>query len=212
MVKYSRKKNTKPKEVPNVIITLINTKINIENKFTCSISNDVLNKYEINNNIKFLNKSHSYKIVFNNKERELLCPIYINKNGTKTVVIPSLKIPRRKYPVYAYLYGVAEYLSSNKSMRKVAAEIRRKFGADTFSHSTLSRVLKKLISNLQGIKKCAGVDRCVEVVKRNHWTESYAQQALELLCCLNCILKDPEAWSACLAYDFFMSNNGQYIF
>ncbi|UWG97337.1 hypothetical protein LPY66_00415 [Dehalobacter sp. DCM] len=67
----------------------------------------------------------------------------------KNVVLwPSIKLPNRKYPVNVYLYGVALYLTSKISMREAALKIRQKFGLESFSHSTLSRTLRKLSLNI----------------------------------------------------------------
>lgn len=69
----------------------------------------------------------------------------IKDSHQKTIVIwPAIKLPNRKYPVYVYLYAAALYLSCNLSMRNVAAKVRNIFGLDKFSHSTVSRSLKKL--------------------------------------------------------------------
>jgi signal recognition particle subunit SEC65 len=129
---------------------LINKEINFENSgFYCTLSQDLmknLSSYKI-----LRRKSLSYRLILNHQEKRMVCPLLKNSTGENNVLWPSEKLPFRKYPVYVYTYAIALYLSSSISMRKTARKVCQKFGLENFSHSTLSRVLKKLSINIETI-------------------------------------------------------------
>ncbi len=201
-------------EVSNMIISLINSKINIENEHFCEIDKDYLDniyKYGL-----FSNKFKEYKIIFGYKEYTLKCPIILDGNSQRIALVPSLKIPRKKYPTYVYLYAVALYLSSKISMRNICKEVKRIFGLESFSHSTLSRTIKKLANNISIISSC-----CIQytnsmssalLVQRKRWDHSFVKIATSLLNCLNPIMKIADKFSAQLSYDFFNFSGGNFLF
>ena len=110
--------------------------------FSCTLSDETLKKLSSHHLLRRC--SVSYKFFISNREFRLVCPLIKTGNQANVVLWPSIKLPFRKYPVYVYLYAVALYLSSDLSMRQVAAKTRQEFSLDKFSHSTLSRALKKL--------------------------------------------------------------------
>jgi len=113
-------------------------KINISrNGYCCTFSNEMLE--ELSASGKMRRRKNSYKLYINNRELQLKCPIIKDPDHKNVVIWPAIKLPHRKYPVYVYLYAAALYLSSNLSMRNVAAKVRNIFGLDKFSHSTVSR-------------------------------------------------------------------------
>ena len=104
------------------------------------------------------------------------------------VLWPSIKLPFRKYPVYVYFYAVALYLSSNLSMREVAARTRIQFGLDKFSHSTLSRTLKRLsgiVEELLNMSPDILLEETASNIKalfiRKHWSDLKKNQYATLL-------------------------------
>ena len=122
-------------------------KINILNdSFYCTFSDEMLKKLSASGLIR--RKKVSYKFFLNNREFKLECPMIKDPHHKNLVIWPAIKLPYRKYPVYVYLYASALYLSSNLSMRSVAAKVRKIFGLDKFSHSTLCRSLKRLFYTL----------------------------------------------------------------
>jgi hypothetical protein len=126
-----------------MIITLTSHEINIDiDNFSCNLESEVLNKLVSENLSR--KKTASYKLFINNRELRLVCPLLKNEQSKNVVIWPSFKLPFRKYPVYVYLYAVALYLSSDLSMRNTASFVRNAFRLDKFSHSTISRALKKL--------------------------------------------------------------------
>jgi hypothetical protein len=103
---------------------------------------------KLRNNDLLSKESIPYKLYINNGEKQLLCPMLNLNNGKNIVLWPSFKLPLRSFPVHVYLYATAKYLTEHISMRKSAEKTRRKFGLPTFSHSTLSRFLKKFSFNI----------------------------------------------------------------
>jgi len=89
-------------------------------------------------------KGHTYTILFGRDGYEIICP-KMQDDGIESLAVPEFLIPGRPYPVYVYLYGIVLY-STNLEMgqREAAEKTRRKFGLETFSHTTLGRAMKKL--------------------------------------------------------------------
>ena len=168
-----------------MIITLIDAKINIiSDDFNVSINADILDKLKSNSLLR--RESAVCKFFVNGKEKQLNSPMIKTQSNGNVVLCPSIKIPSRKYPVYVYLYAVALYLSSKMSMRDVVSKVRMKFGLPSFSHSTLSRVLKKLMLNADEIENFLILERdsyssSTAVVKRVWWNE----QQFSRYCLLN---------------------------
>lgn len=134
---------------------------------------------------KVCKRNQTYVVSLHYRDYRLICPVLKPRNGAMTVLWPSFKLPRRRYPVFVYLYAVARYLSTTLSMRTVAAEARKKFGLATFSHTTLSRALRKLAAEVDEI---AAVGRpspapcpSVPLISRRHWTEEKKRTYSKLL-------------------------------
>jgi hypothetical protein len=92
-----------------------------------------------------------YKIKESYKEYIVVCLEFRNDAlGLEPVVIlPEFLVPRRHYPVYVYLYAIDLYCSApEKGQRWAAGETRKRFGLNTFSHTTLGRALKALARSI----------------------------------------------------------------
>ena len=75
---------------------------------------------------------------------EIVCP-EIQDAAVRYLVVPEFMIPGRWYPIYVYIYGMVLYSSNPKMGQREAAEkTRKRFGLETFSHTTLGRAMKKL--------------------------------------------------------------------
>jgi len=183
-----------------MIITLVDTEINIKNGKIIFPEENSETQYEFNK------LQNTYKININNFDYELVCPQVITDTNEISILWPSFKLPRRKYPVYVYIYAVALYLNTNKSMRKVAEEVRKKFGLEKFSHSTLSRCLKKLKENLETLTELALVNsENKELFKRKQWDENRTKQYRTLLEIISPILQNSKTtqFGSSLNFKFF---------
>jgi hypothetical protein len=165
-----------------MIITLTLEEINIKkDDCRCTFSAETLDKLSSAGLIRRCKKI--YKLHLYNREFQLECPMF--KHPEENIVLwPASKIPYRKYPVYVYLFAVALYLSSNLSMRRVAAIVRQHFGLATFSHSTLCRVLQKLTGNIPELLALTDQDHGEEtppIVLRKNWNLSRQEQYCRLL-------------------------------
>ena len=121
---------------------------------------------------------------------------------------PSIKLPNRKYPIYVYIYATALYLSSKISMREAALRTRQKFGQESFSHSILSRVLKKPSLNIYDILPTVvpGLPPPGSpFVERAHWSVAQVLRHKKLLSLIEPVLiKGNEiAFCSMLNYNFF---------
>ena len=118
-------------------ITLINEKVKFGTNHEINISAE---------KFRFMSNGHpktkDYLIYLNYRNYKIICPILKNKNK-EVVIIPAFKLPNSNIPIFVHLYAVAMYLSSEESMRKVCESVKKIFGLETFSHSTLCRTLKK---------------------------------------------------------------------
>jgi len=86
-----------------------------------------------------------YKLRVQHKEYAVICPEYRKtKRGIEPIVIiPEFLVPRRPYPLYVYLHGIDLYSNSpEKGQRWAAEETRKRFGLESFSHTTLGRAMK----------------------------------------------------------------------
>ena len=197
------------KEVcPTMILTLFFEKFNILKNEICGINASYLET--LRSNGLFSDKYKEYKISYNYHDYILKCPIIktsINSDET-SVLLPSFKLPRRKYPVFVYLYAVTLYLYSEISMRKVAALVCKRFGLKNFSHSTISRSLKKLTQNLEFILKCS-TSGIHSMSVRNE--EPSLNRRATLLDALIPVLSDPLDCGNTLAYEFFSESCGNFI-
>lgn len=117
-----------------------------------------------------------YRVILGYKEHILRVPLATEK-GTKALLWPAGLLPRRHYPLAVYLCAVGIYITGRLSMRDVALLIRKMFGLDQFSHSTICRAKKKLLLLLASTPS---VDS----------SEPSASDALSLLQRLRGLLKD----------------------
>jgi hypothetical protein len=105
--------------------------------------------------LKSLNLIHSkkktYRFELNNKRYSLDCPLKLVNGEVLGVYLPAEKSPYRPYPCYVYLYAVFLYLNAD-SMRSAAKKTGKRFGIPKFSHSTISRVLRKILSHLEDLQ------------------------------------------------------------
>lgn len=131
---------------------------------------------------------------------EILIPI-IDGEQTKIWLWPAGLISRRKYPLAVYLLSVAIYQTSNYSMREVAKLIRKEFGLERFSHSTISRARKSLLTLLTAFEEEFNQDNQDPglVPKKKNPTPLH----LRLCRMLKDVLQDPLHETEQLAFHFF---------
>ncbi len=198
----------------NMIITLTPDKININlEKSQCTLSKHTLEKLSRSGFIR--RKTATYKLFINNRELVQICPLLKNPHAQNIVLWPSTKLPYRKHPVYVHLYAVALYLSSSLSMRAVATKVKEKFGLDKFSHTTISRSLKKLkeiaeelLELLEFIKAPAvKIKGCppIKPVPRKHWEHECFKKYTILLKVLTPVLNTTHTieYSSLLNYSYY---------
>lgn len=190
--------------MPNMIVTLINSEINIED------GKIFFQNAKLEAQYGKIKKFRTYKINMNNFEYTLMCPEIVTVSSENTVFWPSFKLPYRKYPVYVYIYAAALYLSTNKSMRMVAADVKKKFGLEKFSHSTVSRCLKKLLENLEILIRLIKPDKtAIDLIKRTHWSNEKMINYSILLSIINPILNNKalNSFGSTLNFKFFNQTN-----
>lgn len=188
-----------------MIITLTPSPLNISGNEIYPLPQEEL---DLLHSIGVLSKRNkTYILSLNYREYTLLCLLLKTGHGGVFVLWPSFKLPRRPYPVFVYLYAVARYLSCNLSLRAVAAEVRKKFGLSTFSHTTISGVLRKLVSQLASLESATQVLKPVlspaPAHFRRHWTEENRKNFERLLNFLSPVLIHHQDGSL-LAYLFFI--------
>jgi len=155
-----------------MIITLTPAEINISDEFSCTFGHEIWDKLVTGKAIR--RKNRTYTLFLHRRQLQLVCPLLKGGDGQNIVLWPAIKLPFRKYPVYVYLYATVLYLSSGLSMRDTAAQVRRHFGLDTFSHSTVSRALRKL-SDIAGILSSLlpdsepGMEESCPLIVRSRW-------------------------------------------
>jgi hypothetical protein len=88
-------------------------------------------------------KRREYNIHVFGSDCHINCPVTVGKNG-KTIHAPYFLLPRRPYPLYVYLYAIYLHCRLEFTQSGAAKETRTNFGIDKFSHSTVSRALKRL--------------------------------------------------------------------
>lgn len=191
-----------------MIVTLIKCKINTdEDKIYGYLDNVALSSLNIN---EYFHEKLLYYKFFIEKMLTLICPILKLKDGEKVVVWPSEKLPGRPYPIYVYLYAVATYLTEDISMRKAAEKTRKKFKLVTFSHSTLSRALKKLRQNILQyftvFRSFLEISLChLSLNRRRHWGDDQTKEYKKVLEVIGPILTDGRElpFGANLNYRFY---------
>lgn len=199
-----------PQDSPKnkLIITLIDTEININsNNLLITLGGDILEKLE--NNSLLRQKSKEYKYLINNKEKSLSCPMLKFPDNKDVLLLPAVMLPGRRYPIYTYIYATVLYLTSKISMRAVAAKVRQKFGLESFSHSTLSRIIPKL--SLFAIKYASEItdmkvtDTSPPVVVRAKWSSTRISEYNILLSVFHPVLipKNEISFCSLLSYTYF---------
>ena len=192
-----------------MIITLTLEKINIQkDNYRCVFSAETLEKLSFGGYKR--RRTITYKLYINNRELQLECPMLKHPQNNNTVLWPASKLPYRVHPVYVHLYAVALYLSSNMSMRSVAAKVKKHFGLASFSHSTLCRSLQKLkdiVLELSLIAENNSVDELppCTLIARNNWDPVRQEQYRRLLYILAPVLNKPQTidYSSLLNYRYF---------
>lgn len=177
-------------EVSFMIITLTLSHLNICADEIHPIKQE---EFELLRSLGLVTKRNkTYVVSLHYRDYRLICPVLKTGDGAMAVLWPSFKLPRRRYPVFVYLYAVARYLSTDLSMRAVAAEVRKKFGLTTFSHTTLSRTLRKLaaeVDEIAAVGQTLSVPcSCVPLMSRRHWTEEKRRTYAKLLDVLSPVL------------------------
>lgn len=195
-----------------MIITLTNEKINTKIKNNFPQINFVSKKtlMLLSECSLFFNQYKEYRILFNYKDWQLLCPIlYINNK--QLLLIPAIKLPRRKYPCYVYLFAVIKYISSDLNMRQVASLTRLTFGLDSFSASTVCRIVNKFVEindqfknnlKVENIKLNPRISLCRKLTKKI---------ALNLFSSFKNVLKNPITYTTQLIYKHFCKT-GSFLF
>jgi hypothetical protein len=146
-------------------------------------------------------------MVLNQLDIQVECPVLVDKNRSVGIIMPAFKLPYRPYPCYVYLFAAALHLAG-MSMRKTASAAAKKFGLPSFNHSTISRMLPKLLSIADLIHSVAlpaapATASCPLFYGRPGWAAEKQQKATTLFESLKSLLADPES-GAMLAYRFFM--------
>lgn len=193
-----------------MIVTVTPEKINIQNdNYHCTFGDETLEKLSSGGLTR--RRKVTYKLFINHRELQLECPLLKHPQHKNIVLWPADKLPYRKYPVYVYLYAVALYLSTDLNMRSAAAEVKKTFGLDSFSHSTLCRTLKKLRGDSDLPLITSGISEDVELppVMRKSWDPARQEQYRLLLYHLAPVLDSLQtiAYSSLLNYRHF--NNTQ---
>jgi hypothetical protein len=89
-----------------------------------------------------------YKLTYMHSDYYVYCVEFRNdKKGLKSVLLmPEFLIFRRPYPLEAYLFAIDLYSSTpDKGQRWTAEKTRKRFGLETFAHTTVGRTLKAFV-------------------------------------------------------------------
>lgn len=155
------------------------------------------------------NKMWVYRLELNHLDIQIECPVIMNEDKRPVcVIMPAFKLPYRRYPAYVYLYAVAIHLKG-LSMRKTAEEVRKKFGIEKFSHSTVSRVLARLLLNAESLSQICTHETAYDPAKspalaeRTNWDSEKKKSAQKLLSSLSAVLSTPETGTM-IIYRYFM--------
>lgn len=133
-------------------------------------------------------RERRYRIEFGHHEFSLVVPVLAEDHGA-CVAWPLCKAPGRRYPLAAYLYGAARYLCGNESQREVAAQVRRMFGLARFSHSTLSRVIRRFSERVDLLERyLGGPPQAPDIVRRPRWTVEFVAVAGRLAAILQSLV------------------------
>lgn len=201
-------------------ISLINAKVKFSNNQIISISSQDIEFLAESSLIK--KKLKKYILLINYREYQINCPIIKDKDGQITVVIPAFKVPNSNIPIFVHLYAIATYITSSKSMRKTANEVKKLFGLETFSHTTICRTLKKMIDKIINNTEDFATeslddesDDKTSINSRKHWNEKYKEKITKLKNFLSPVLNKPREQiiqiGTKISYDFFHKNK-KYCF
>jgi len=94
-----------------------------------------------------MTQEHIYKLQCGGSEFYIYCPEIRegNTNDDRHLNLPEFLIPGRPYPTYVYLYTITIYcLNPQMGQREAARRTQKRFGLNTFSHTTLGRAMKRL--------------------------------------------------------------------
>ena len=125
---------------------------------------------------ELLEECCTYALMFGRDRYETSCPKR-QVNGIGYLVIPKFIIPGRPFPIYVYLYGIILYSTNPKMGQREAAEkTRKRFGLETFSHTTLGRAMKRLEIRIKAFKD---KPQCDEPLPENSSSSlAYSETAL----------------------------------
>lgn len=161
--------------------------------------------------------TREYKIEYNHMVYTISAPCFTSPQKAPVVVWPAMKLPRRPYPVTAYLYAVALYLSGDITQREAARRVRQKFGLSRFSHSTLSRTFHRLLSRVENLEAVFGTHTSESAMpRRKQWSDTLYAAAQRLWAIINRLLANSsldEIMDAAnlMAYQYFNQMNAQFI-
>lgn len=164
-----------------------------------------------------IKKNKQYRMIIYFRQYIIECPILLTTDGQYQLILPSFKLPNRQYPICVYLYAAALYLSGGESMRATAQKVIRAFGLETFSHTTISRFLRKLYLSLPYFIRYGaqvintwGVTTS-QVIRRKHWDEPQYEKAQQLNELLDPVLRSPPEFSNWLAYQYWQDTQNFII-
>lgn len=197
-------------------ITLMNTKVKYNNNQIISISSQDI---EFLAQSGLIRKKHKkYLLFINYHTYQITCPIIKNEDGEFTIIIPAFKIPNSNIPIFVHLYAIALYITSAKSMRKIAVQVRKIFGLETFSHTTISRTLKKIIAKIENNPESFTREGFINkkknekttIIARKHWQVDYIKKINKLINFLSPVLTTTRdeiiRIGTKISYDFFLKN------
>jgi hypothetical protein len=193
-------------------LTLINKKVNFGKTQIIAISPEEIEFLKKSDLI--LKKHKKYLIRINYRIYQIICPIMKNEKGEYVVIIPAFKYPNSNIPIFVHFYAIGLYLSSGESMRKVANKVKKMFGMGTFSHTTISRTLKKMISSIEENKDLFinknKTHNMPQLAVRKHWGNDYIKKANILLSFVSPVLAETNDDIAIngtkISYEFFNKN------
>jgi len=176
-----------------MIITLVNSPVNFKKGLPQEVqvfSEEDLQEFIAQGAV--IKKNKQYRLIIHHRQFTIEFPLLCRADGQYQLIWPAFKLPNRPYPVYVYLYAAAWYLSSGESMRTTAQKVIHTFGLETFSHTTISRFLRKLYRVLaQLIRYGAQIIKAwgattSPVVRRKHWDEPHHEKARQLHELIDC--------------------------
>ena len=99
----------------------------------------------------FKYKERMYKITIDCIPHEIVCgEIWKNGDNEHSVIIPAFLVLRRPNPLDVYVYAINLYCGSPQiSLRAAAEATKEKFKLKKFSHTAISRAIKKLSGMLE---------------------------------------------------------------